>query len=153
MSDFVRMMCDMLPVSSELSKSDNELHNVLDKSLGEYMDNQDEVLEQLFVSSATGGWLDAHGRDYGVIRKVDETDEDYRTRIIQEKNDKLVPSFLNIMYGLTLYIPVTSFDATDNDLTSDNPYITTSSYMSIASDEIKAILAKKFVLNGEITWL
>ena len=153
MSDFVSMMCDMLPVHSELHKTNNELRKVLDKTIGEYMDNQDEILEQLFVTSATGGWLDAHGRDYGVLRKVDETDEEYRTRIIQEKNDKLIPSFLNIMYGLTLYIPVTSFDATDNDLTSDNPYITTSSYMSIASDEIKSILAKKFVLNGEITWL
>lgn len=154
MSDFLPMMLDMLPVHSALQKSDNPLRVVLDRSLGEYMDSVDSdvVFDGLFLQSASGGWLDAHGRDYGVPRKLGESDEDYRNRIIFEKLEYLTASNLQEIYGLTLFAFVDDFDASENCLTSDNPYIS-SKYMSVASDELQGILESKFVLDGEIIWL
>lgn len=152
MSDFINMFCDMLPINSEIQKKDNPLRKVLDSSMGEYMDNLEDINEQLFLTTATGGWLDAFGKDYGVSRKIDEDDDSFRERIIFEKLEYLTVHNLIEIYGLTLYAFVDDFDASENCLTSDNPYIS-SKYMSIASDELKEILNKKFVLDGEITWL
>ena len=145
MSVFMDMFCEMLPQHSALQDSDNQLRTVLDKSVGEFMDSvsTEVVFDGLFLQTASGGWLDAHGVDFGVVR---------RERIIFEKLEYLtVHNLLNI-YGLTLYAFVDDFDASENCLTSDNPYIS-SRYMSVASDELKGILNKKFVLDGEIEWL
>ena len=154
MSDFLPMMLDMLPVHSALQKSDNPLRVVLDRSLGEYMDSVDSetVFDGLFLQSASGGWLDAHGRDYGVSRKLGESDEDYRNRIVFEKLEYLTASNLQSIYDLTLYAYVSMFDATENTLTSDNPYVS-SRFMSIADDELQSILNNKFVLNNAISWI
>lgn len=154
MSVFMDMFCEMLPQHSALQDSDNQLRTVLDKSVGEFMDSvsTEVVFDGLFLQTASGGWLDAHGVDFGVVRRDGESDESYRERIIFEKLEYLtVHNLLNI-YGLTLYVFVDDFDASENCLTSDNPYIS-SRYMSVASDELKEILNKKFVLDGEITWL
>ena len=154
MSTFMDMMVEMLPQHSALQDEDNQLRTVLDKSVGEFMDSvsTEVVFDGLFLQTASGGWLDAHGRDYGVIRKQDESDESYRERIIFEKLEYLTVRNLIEIYGLTLYVFVDDFDASENCLTSDNPYIS-SKYMSVASDELKEILNKKFVLDGEIEWL
>lgn len=154
MSVFMDMFCEMLPQHSALQDSDNQLRIVLDKSVGEFMDSvsTEVVFDGLFLQTASGGWLDAHGVDFGVVRRDGESDESYRERIIFEKLEYLtVHNLLNI-YGLTLYAFVDDFDASENCLTSDNPYIS-SRYMSVASDELKEILNKKFVLDGEIEWL
>ena len=154
MSDFVPMLVDMLPRHSSLQSVDNPLRVVLDRSLSEYMDSVDSetVFDGLFLQSASGGWLDAHGRDYGVARRIGESDEGYRSRIVFEKLEYLTVRNLSEIYGLVLYAFVDDFDASENCLTSDNPYIS-SRYMSVASDELKEILNKKFVLDGEIVWL
>ena len=154
MSTFMDMMVEMLPQHSALQDVDNPLRVVLDRSVGEFMDAVDSeaVFDGLFLQSASGGWLDAHGVDFGVVRRDGESDESYRERIIFEKLEYLtVHNLLNI-YGLTLYVFVDDFDASENCLTSDNPYIS-SRYMSVASDELKNILDNKFVLDGEIEWL
>lgn len=152
MSTFIEMFCEMLPMNSEIQRSDNEFRKVLDNSVGEYMDNLEDISEQLFLTTATGGWLDCFGRDFGVSRKLDEDDEGYRSRIVFEKLEYLTVRNLSEIYGLILYAFVDDFDASENTLTSDNPYIS-SKYMSVASDELKGILNKKFVLDGEIVWL
>ena len=146
------MLIEMLPLHSQLQKPDNPLRTVLDKSVGEYMDNISDIEDELFLTSATGGWLDAHGRDYGVSRRIDEDDESYRERIIFEKLEYLTAHNLQEIYGLSLYCYVSGFDATDNDLTSDNPYLC-SKYMSIADTDLQGTLDKKFILDGGITWL
>ena len=75
----------MLSLGSALQRDDNELRKVLDRSVGEYMDAVELPLDELFLTSASGGWLDAHGRDYGVTRRPDESDDDFRERIVFEK--------------------------------------------------------------------
>ena len=77
MSEFMDMLVGMLPIHSEMQKKDNQLRKVLDRSIGEYMDTFEQPYDQLFLDTATGGWLDAHGRDYGVPRRLSEDDESY----------------------------------------------------------------------------
>lgn len=152
MSDFIELFCDMLPSHSELHKKDNQLRQVLDKTVGEYMDNQNDILDELFLTTATGGWLDAHGKDYNVFRKENESDDDYRDRIIFEKLEYLTVDNLEKIFKLTLYCYVKNYNPLNNQLTSDNPYLS-NKYMAYASDEIKKILKSKFVMGDGITWL
>jgi hypothetical protein len=152
MSDFIEMFCEMLPVNSEIQKENNEFRKVLDKSLGTYMDEHDDIFDELFLTSATGGWLDAHGKDYGVVRKIDEDDESYRQRIIFEKLEYLTAHNLQNIYNLTLYVYIASYNPTTNKLTSDNAYLD-NKYMTYADSELKKILNSKFVIGGELEWL
>ena len=151
MSVFMGMLCDMLPRASNLQDKDNDVRKVLDYSVGEYMDNLSEINDELFLTSATGGWLDAWGKDYGVIRRVDEDDDSFRERIIFEKLEYLTARNLKDIYGVRLFYAFDGFDATENDLTSDNPYLT-DWYMGVAPAETQAILNNKFVLGTTVMW-
>ena len=155
MSNFGEALFDLLPVHSALQNKNNPGRKVIDNTVGEWFDHHDIVdfYDNLFFQTASGNYLDLFGRDYGVYRQVDESDEAYRERIIQEKLDYLTPKYLNELYGLTLYVYVSGFDVSDNDLTSDNSYINQYGYMSEASNEIKSILNNKFILDGGVTWL
>ena len=152
MSTFVDMLVEMLPLHSAIQREGNPLRRVLDKSVGEWMDGFEQPYDELFLSTASGGWLDAHGRDYGVSRKLDEDDESYRERIVYEKLDHLTVGLLYTVYGLDLFVFVEDFDPLENTLTSDNPHIS-NKYMSIADEDLQAILNGKFVLEGEVTWI
>ena len=152
MSVFMEMLVELLPLGSALQKEDNELRKVLDRSVGEFMDSLELPFDELFLTSATGGWLDAHGKDYGVPRRLDEDDESYRERIVFEKLEYLTVGNLIGIYGLDLFAFVSDFDPVDNMLTSDNPYLS-SRYMGVADETTRDILDKKFVLGAEVTWL
>ena len=152
MSVFMEMLVELLPLGSALQKEDNELRKVLDRSVGEFMDSLELPFDELFLTSASGGWLDAHGKDYGVTRRLDEDDESYRERIVFEKLEYLTVGNLLSVYGLELFAFVSDFDATENTLTSDNPYLS-SRYMGVADETTRDILDKKFVLGAEVTWL
>jgi hypothetical protein len=152
MSVFMEMLVELLPLGSALQKEDNELRKVLDRSVGEFMDSLELPFDELFLTSATGGWLDAFGRDFGVPRRLDEDDESYRERIVFEKLEYLTVGNLLSVYGLELFVFVDDFDATENTLTSDNPYLS-SRYMGVADETTREILDKKFVLGAEVTWL
>ena len=152
MSDFIDTFLEMLPLDSELQKKDNPFRVVLERTIGEYMDNVPDVKDQLFLDSATGGWLDAFGQDFGVPRKLDEDDESYRERIIFEKLEYLTVGNLMSIYGLDLYAFVDNYNPKENRLTSDNPYVS-SKYMSYADIDLQKILDKKFILDYGVVWL
>lgn len=153
MSDFIDALVDMLPEHSALKNKDNELRKVLDYSVGAWFDAHDvqDFYEQLFLTSATGKYLDLHGKDYGVYRKVDESDEDYRSRIVFEKLEYLTAQNLQDIYGVGLYVLVDGFNPNDNDLTSDNTYIG-SEYMGVADTDTQAIINGKFILGDGVIW-
>lgn len=152
MSDFMTALVDLLPEHNKLKDTRNPLRKVLDLTVGEWFDNRDvqDFYEQLFLQSATGAWLDLHGRDYGVVRQLGESDEDYRIRIVQEKLEYLTPEYLDSVFDLVLYSYVQGFDASENTLTSDNPYIDGYGYMSEMNDTVFDILNRKFVLDSSI---
>lgn len=151
MTDFMDMFCEMLPMASNLQNKNNEVRNVLDKTVGEYMENIADIGDEVFLTSATGGWLDAWGRDYGVIRRVDESDDSFRERIIFEKLEYLTAHNLQEIYGVQLFSAFDGFYAPDNDLTSDNPYLT-DWFMGVAPEETQNILNKKFILGTSVMW-
>ena len=123
-------------------------------TIGEWLDNHDDfsLYDGVFLDSASGGYLDLWGKDYGVPRRIDESDDDYRKRLYYEVLGYLTVPYLLNVYGLPLFVYVSSFDASDNDLTSDNPYIP-GAKMSVASDDVQSILSKKFVIGTDLTFL
>lgn len=140
----------------ELQKPGNPMNQIINHTVGEWLQDFDDkdFMEQFFLQESTGPYLDLHGRDYGIIRKIDESDEDYRARIIYESMGHLTIEFLKSVYGVKLYTLVDNFDATANTLVSDNPYLASCyGFMGTADDTVKNILNKKFVLGEEITWL
>lgn len=154
MSDFVDALVELLPEHNSMKDPNNELRVVLNKCLGTWFDDHqvETVHDNVFFNSATGKYLDLFGNDYGVYRRTDESDDDYRNRILMEKLDYLTPLYLQTIYGLTLYAYVSIFDARQNCLTSDNPYLS-NQYMSTASVDVQNILNNKFILGDSILWL
>ena len=116
------------------------------------MDGLRHPFEELFLESASGSWLDCHGRDFGVPRRLNEDDDSYRDRIVFEKLEYCNAPNLDSIYGLTLYAYVSGFSASSNTLTSDNPY-SASSFMSVADADTQRILNGKFALDNEVVWL
>ena len=153
MSDSFELIRELLPLGSALQDDGNPLRIVLDRSVGEWLDGFEQPFEQLFLMSATGGWLDAHGRQYGVSRRIDESDESYRQRIIYEKLDNLTAPLLSNVYNVNLYAFVEDYNPKENTLTSDNPYINHLGYVGDAEQETKEILNKKFVINNGVDWI
>ena len=116
------------------------------------MDNfEDKDLDsQLFLNTATGAYLDLHGNDYGIRRKLDESDEDYRSRIIYESLGHLTVDFLLNVYGVELYSYVSGFNVNENTLVSDNPYMVSDGFLAVTDEVTKEILDKKFILDTNI---
>lgn len=155
MSENGERILDMIPETSQLSRPDNPMHKIIDNGVGTWLDNfEDKDLDsQFFLNTATGKYLDLHGQDYGIRRKLDETDEDYRQRIIYESMGHLTVNFLLNVYNVELYSFVQDFTVEDNDLTSDNPYISNEGYLGVCNQTTRDILDKKFILGNDITWL
>ena len=154
MSVSMDMIVELLPLSSKLQRADNPLRIVLDRTVGEWLDNFEQPFEQLFLTSATGGWLDAWGKDYGVPRRLDEDDEHYRQRIIYEKLDHLTPALLNDVYNVKLFTYREDFDVSNNTLVSDNPHIVINdSFLGVSDEDTISILDKKFILDSVVTWI
>ena len=152
MSDFIDMLVDMLPVHSELQKSDNQLRVVLDKTVGAYMDEHtgSELFDELFLTSASGGWLDAHGRDYGVPRRLGESDDDYRTRLMIGPLEEFTINTVYELYDLQLMTKPTSSDNLNLTLLSDNHFLNNKYYVD-CSDEVWDEIDKKF-LTTNVLW-
>ena len=152
MSEFMDLLVEMLADGSALRREDNPVRRVLDLSVGEFMDGVVPPFDELFLSSASGLWLDCFGRDFGVPRRLGEGDEEYRERIIFEKLEYLTVGNVMEFYGLTLYAFVSLYNPLVNQLTSDNPYIA-DRYMSIADSTTQEILNEKFILDNGVLWL
>ena len=155
MSNFGEALFELLSLRSAFNKPNNPARKVIDNSVGEWLDRYDvlEFYNQLFIDSATGKYLDLFGEDYGVFRRINETDEDYLQRIISEKSDYLTPSTLKSIFGLDLYSSVQDFNPLNNDLTSDNPFINQERYMAEADESLKTLINNKFIIGEEIDWL
>lgn len=146
---------DSIPETSSLSNPDNPMYKIIDYAVGGFLDAfEDKDLDsQFFLNTATGKYLDLHGEDYNIRRKLDESDEDYRQRIIYESLGRVTVDFLIKIYGVELYVYVPDFNVNNNTLVSDNPYISRDGYYAIVDENTKKILDKKFILDTDIKWL
>ena len=69
-----------------------------------------------------------------------------------EKLEYLTVGNVMEFYGLDLFAFVSLYNPLQNQLTSDNPYIS-DRYMGIADDTTKEILDKKFILDNGVVWI
>ena len=154
MSVFGEEIIDRLHENSPLRGVGNPMAKIINDGVGEWFDQfvEDNSFDDFFLDSATGGYLDAWGREFNVPRRLEETDEDYRTRIVLESLGHLTVPYLQDVYGLVLYCFVEDFDPSENTLTSDNPYAC-SNHMTIASVDVQNILNRKFVIGQELAFI
>lgn len=155
MSDFGEEIINRLSENSALRKSDNPMRKIIVEGIGEWFQRQDDFdfLSQFFLQEATGKYLDLFGRTYDVMRKIDESDEDYRNRIIYIVLGRLTVDFLRDVYNVQLFSFEDDFNVHNNDLCSDNQYYNRNNYMAIADENVQEILNKKFVIGSELVWL
>ena len=152
---FGEAIIDRLHPDCSLRDADNPMRSVLLGTVGAILDDFDlyDSMEAPYLQNATGVYLDLHGKDLGVRRKYQESDDDYRKRLFYEVLGVLSVAYLLNVYDLTLYSKVDDFTVDGLTLTSDNPYIRDTGFMSTASDEIQQILESKFVIGGGIEWI
>lgn len=146
---------EMLPETSQLSNPDNTMYKLIDRTVGAWLDDFEEhdLDTELFLNTATGKYLDLHGQDYNIRRKINESDTDYRERIIYESLGHLTVNYLRDVYNVELYVYVPDFNVSENSLTSDNPYLNTDSFIGICNQTTRDILDKKFIFDKSIYWL
>lgn len=146
MSDCIDTVTGLMPSSSGFRGSD--IQGILDETIGVYFDEFDgrieDVLDAPFLSEASGDYLDLiHGRLYGVLRGLDEDDEDYRIRLSFQARDKVRPSDL-MGLGCSVYAYVDDFDS-DYTLTSRNTSLTRKVLVEFPSLEIEELVKNNFL--------
>lgn len=145
---------DRLHENCALRNEDNPARKVLINTIGEILERFDLYgsMEAPYLQNATGVYLDLQGKDLGVLRKFEESDDDYRRRLYYEVLAYLTIDYLVNVYNLDIYTYVEGFNFESNMLVSDNPYIK-GKYMCQTTDEIQSILNKKFIIDGGLFWL
>ena len=144
MSFYGTGIIERLPVNSQLQNPDNPMHNIIQNTIGELLDNFEIDYDQFFLQDATGKYLDLHGKQYGIVRKINESDDEYRNRIILGAYEYATVKVLTEIYGVEFYANVDNFENNTNLLCSDNPYLT-NELMGFISDEVYNILDEKFI--------
>lgn len=136
--------------NTELDKTDNPMHRILQGTIGEWLQkfNDFDYFEQFFLQEATGKYLDLHGKNFNVIRKIDESDDDYRERIIYSSLGRLTIPALEGMFNVKVYKAKTGYDLSENSLVSDNPCLNSDLILLDCSSDVEASLTKRFILEG-----
>lgn len=138
--------------NKELQKEDNPGRMVLDGTIGEYLENYDNHVLDMFLVTATGKYLDLHGEQYKMFRRPGESDASFRNRILVEQSIvQSTSDFLKLNVVLLVY-----FDGllSNNVLSSRNPYLKIEhdeDYIFLATGEDCDYLRNKFILE-DILW-
>ena len=137
----------------ELENPDNPFRKILDGTVGEYLANYDNHIYDLFLTRASGGYLDRHGEMYGLYRREDESDASFRQRIwMEEFIVQSTSDFLSLDIMLWVYFT----DILDkNVLSSRNPYLKNehdTGFMFLATGSDSEYIQGKFFV-GDILWI
>lgn len=137
----------------ELENPDNPFRKILDGTVGEYLANYDNHIYDLFLTRASGGYLDRHGEMYGLYRREDESDASFRQRIwMEEFIVQSTSDFLSLDIMLWVYFE----DILDkNVLSSRNPYLKNehdTGFMFLATGSDSEYIQGKFFV-GDILWI
>ena len=141
MSDCIDTVSSLMPSSSSFDGSD--VQEILDQTIGKYFDDMEVRIEELldapFLTEASGDYLDLlHGILYGVKRKIDEDDMDYRIRLIFQAKDKLRVKELEDL-GCKVYAFVDDFDK-DTVLTSRNNSLTRKVLVDFPNTDVEELV-------------
>ena len=136
-----------------LQSDENEFIKIYDGTLGEYLTNHDNHFLDVFLLTASGDYLDIHADIFGLKRRENETDEEFRQRI---KTDELLIERTTDFEKLDCQLWIYKDGVTDNDtLTSRNTYLKDEhdeNYVFIGTGTDSEYIQSKFLL-GDILWL
>lgn len=136
-----------------LEDTEHPFRQILDGTVGEYLANYDNHIYDLFLTRATGRYLDRHGEMYGLYRREDESDASFRQRIwMEEFIVQSTSDFLSLDVMLWVYFE----DILDkNVLSSRNPYLKNehdAGFMFLATGSDSEYIQGKFFV-GDILWI
>ena len=141
---------DLLPVNSNIHGTPFE--DLINNTIGYFLEMIEEEVDAMndgcFIDTAEGRYLDLWGKDYGIPRLNDETDEDYRKRLKILPLDRFNIQTLYEVYDLQL---LTRNDTSFNDLKlySDNHFLDDEYWIGV-SDEEWIEISRKFITTNKI---
>ena len=140
-----------------LKSKNNDGRLVLDGTIGEYLENYNNNFKNYFLSRASGKWLDLHGLDYGILRLDNESDKQYRERIMLINSILMRVLDFNKL-NINLWVYDSNVAEGDEYLTSRNTYLQIDrnhglpNFLGYADEFTKEYVSNKFI-GGEILWL
>ena len=141
---------DLLPVNSNIHGTPFE--DLINNTIGYFLELIEEEVDAMndgcFIDTAEGRYLDLWGKDYGIPRLNDETDEDYRKRLKILPLERFNIQTLYEVYDLQL---LTRNDTSFNDLKlySDNHFLDDEYWIGV-SDEEWVEISRKFITTNKI---
>lgn len=168
MSDYGEEIIERLNANSSLHNSDNPMRKVILNTIGAWLQEYDnkEFYEQFFLATANEDYLDLHGITYNVYRKPNETDDEYRKRIVNETINHITPTYIEELFDVSVYVNDENLLISTNNnynstvpiakLTSDNPHINSEyGYFILARNwtqqrKLLQELQKKMILGSKI---
>ena len=156
MSDCIDTVTSLMPLSSGFDGSD--VQRILDETIGPYFDELEERIEELldapFLTEATGDYLDLlHGKLYGLERLPDESDDEYRARLVFHIRDGVrVSDLLELDCGVYADPEVQSFDE-DTVLTSRNTALSDKYIVACPSDAVEDLVKDNLIWEGLVTFI
>lgn len=146
-----------------LKINNNTGRMVLDGTIGEYLEEyDDDIFSYLFLNRATGKFLDIIGKEYGLIRKEEETDNAFRNRINIEKTFiESTVDFKKLDIQLFTYNEYFIDELNDDESTewhivSSNTLIRNNDrdymFIGVADEETEEYVKNKFILE-DILWV
>ena len=141
---------DLLPVQSNIHGTPFE--DLINNTIGYFLEMIEEEVDAMndgcFIDTAEGRYLDLWGKDYGIPRLNDETDEDYRKRLKILPLERFNIQTLYEVYDLQL---LTRNDTSFNDLKlySDNHFLDDEYWIGVSDEEWMEI-SRKFITTNKI---
>jgi hypothetical protein len=135
--------------NTNLSNPESDGYKLIDNTIGwlisEYMDS--DLVMETFIGTAKGAYLDFLGRMKGIYRNNGESDDDYRSRIINLDNLKFSKADLESI-GCEIFCYVKEID---KQVTSSNPLL--SRKYLVYADTVTMEWVDKFINNRVFEYL
>lgn len=126
----------------------------LDGTIGEWLEHHEPLFNHYFRTLATGKYLDLIGKEQGLLRYENESDEDFRKRLLIDNT--IVESASDFSkVGVDLWVYDENVLNEENYLTSKNPClkgVDSPVFLAHADDLAKDYIMNKFFVEGDIVW-
>lgn len=134
----------LLPAQSNIHGTPFE--ELINNTIGYFLEMIEEEIGHIndgcFLETAEGKYLDLWGKDFGIPRLNEESDDDYRNRLLVGPLDRFTINTLYTMYDVQL---LTYYeDKTSLTLLSDN-HLLANEYFIDCTDEIWETISRKFI--------
>ena len=135
---------DLLPVNSNIHGTPFE--DLINNTIGYFLEMIEEEIDAMndgcFIDTAEGKYLDLWGKDYGIPRLNEESDEDYRKRLTILPLEQFTIQTLYDVYNLQLLTRDTRYLFNNLTLYSDNHLLEDTYWVNCSSAQFKEIMYK-----------